>query len=206
MNMSVLTTRPQPRNPESKVMTGGWKAMVMKRSWVTPHMLNIVGVLYSTVYTGHEQTVKTVPHEIFTSAGVAVTVDDMRELIDRKWVVRSGSEGELKYRLQTQGSIGYEILFYAEQRGFYPLVAPVPLTPDEILAKRRATKLDAQDPHRPRSLMDKDEAMHIESMRALTQLLENQAELDRQMQDLRNRQDTMVKVFTAMFDQLKEKE
>ena len=169
-------------------MSGDFINKVSQRLWVTTHQMNILGVLYSSVYMGVNQAAKSVHHEAFHRAGISVSVDDVLELVKKGWVQRMVSSAAPIWCLHSSGCRAYDALFYAEREGLWPAKGPVPLSPEEILERGRANKLDVYDPGRPKFHLTEQDAKYMEILRAL--------------EDLRARQDNMVKVFTAMYERL----
>ena len=170
-------TRPLPRNPRSAVVKGDWHTKARNRADVTPHQMNILGVLYSTVYMGKTQEAKTAQHQAFAVAGISVKADDLTPLLEKGWVTKQAASG-LRWRLTAAGSRGYDKLYYAEEDGLWPPEGPVPPTPDQILEARRLGSAhvgEAGGRNGRRSVADLEALRHQEVLRAID---ETNARLD----------------------------
>lgn len=176
--MPQFSVRPKPRGPKDVVLTKDWRPRVISRGWVTPHYLNILGVLYSSVYMGATQDAKSVASGAFSSVGLSVSLDDLQVLIDRGWVTRQAAKPP-RYKLTAAGSRSYDLLYWAEQEGEFPLKGPVPLSPDEILERRRLGVVESENGPTHRA-SDVEALRHQEVLRAI--------------EDVRRRQDNLVKV------------
>lgn len=173
-----FNVRPKPRNEKTTVLSGDWRPRVVLRGWVTPHYLNILGVLYSSVYMGSMQDAKSVASGAFSTVGLSVSLDDLQVLIDRGWVTRQAAKPP-RYKLTAAGSRSYDLLYWAEQEGEFPLKGPVPLSPDEILERRRLGVVESENGPTHRA-SDVEALRHQEVLRAI--------------EDVRRRQDNLVKV------------
>lgn len=171
----IFNTRPLPRRDKNLATAGEFKAKIRKRGWVSHHQLNILGVLYSACWMGASSEAKTVDHSAFISAGVSVTYDDVMAFVNKGWVTRERGES-FKWKLTAAGSVSYDILYFAEEDGLYPLDRPTPKSPDEILADRHSRITDPLDPKRPASLGAGESAQYTEILRALSYLVDSQRE------------------------------
>lgn len=172
----IYNTRPLPRRDKPSVVKGDFNGKIKHRGWVTPHEMNILGVLYSLVWMGKTVEAKTMDHSAFAAAGISVTVDDLSPFVSRGWVTKETANG-VKWKLTAAGSVSYDILYFAEEDGLYPLTRPVPKSPDEILADRHTRITDPLDPRRPSTLVaDTENAQYTEILRALSYLVDSQRE------------------------------
>lgn len=179
----VFNTRPLPRRDKPAIISGDFRGKLLTRGWVTPHEFNILGVLYSSVWMGRLAEAKTVDHGAFASAGLSVTYDDVLTFVNKKWVTREAA-GVARWKLTAAGSVSYDILYFAEEDGLYPLQRPTPKSPDEILADRHSRITDPLDSRRPSVLADGENAQYTEILRTLSYLVDRQKEHDRMLKSI----------------------
>lgn len=192
------STRPAPRNSEVAIRRGDFKGKVMRRLATTPHEMNIIGVLYSTCWTSHNNAMQEVGHEIFIRAGITATADEVMALVTRGWVMdkTQNRSGFPTWSLHSAGCRAYEALYYGEKDGLWPAKSPV-MAPSQILDARRASTLNIYDPGRPKIHLTEQDQRYMEILRALE---EQRKVLDRVM----DQQDAMVKWLDGKFHKLKE--
>ena len=126
---------------------------------------------------------KTVAHSAFAAAGISVTFDDAMTFVNKKWVTREAGSPP-RWKLTAAGSVSYDILYFAEEDGLYPLQRPTPKSPDEILADRHSRITDPLDSRRPSVLADGENAQYTEILRTLSYLVDRQKEHDRMLKSI----------------------